>query len=62
MIARQIFPIEIDIDHPRWKPLLRKMADAFGDMEAAHKQGGIGGKLKGWAASTRAAFAFAGCT
>jgi magnesium-protoporphyrin IX monomethyl ester (oxidative) cyclase len=58
-IARQIFPIEIDIDHPRWKPLLRQMADAFGAMEAAHKQGGLGGKLRGWAASAKAAVAFA---
>lgn len=24
-IARQIFPVELDIDHPRWKPALRRM-------------------------------------
>jgi magnesium-protoporphyrin IX monomethyl ester (oxidative) cyclase len=58
-ISRQIFPIELDIDSPRWLPNLRRMNNAFLDMDAAHRQGGIGGKLKGWAASTRAALAFA---
>jgi magnesium-protoporphyrin IX monomethyl ester (oxidative) cyclase len=58
-ISRQIFPIELDIDHPRWKPALRRMEAAFRDMDAANRQGGLGGWLKGKAASTRAALAFA---
>ena len=58
-IARQIFPVELDIDHPRWKPNLRRMNSAFIAMDAAQKQGGIAGKLKGWAAAARAATAFA---
>jgi magnesium-protoporphyrin IX monomethyl ester (oxidative) cyclase len=28
-IARQIFPVELDIDHPRWLPNLRRMEAAF---------------------------------
>jgi magnesium-protoporphyrin IX monomethyl ester (oxidative) cyclase len=47
-IARQIFPVELDIDHPRWLPNLRRMNSAFIAMDAAQKQGGIAGKLKGW--------------
>ena len=58
-IARQIFPIEIDIDHPRWLPNLRRMNDAFLAMDAARKQGGLMGRLKGFAASARALRAFA---
>jgi magnesium-protoporphyrin IX monomethyl ester (oxidative) cyclase len=58
-ISRQIFPIEIDIDHPRWKPALRRMEKAFVAMDAAQRQGGVGGWLKGKTAATRAALAFA---
>ncbi|MGL4280197.1 MAG: magnesium-protoporphyrin IX monomethyl ester (oxidative) cyclase [Albidovulum sp.] len=57
-IARQIFPIEIDIDHPRWIPALKRMNSAFLAMDAAKKKGGIGGKVAGWAASARAMAAF----
>jgi magnesium-protoporphyrin IX monomethyl ester (oxidative) cyclase len=58
-IARQIFPIELDIDHPRWIPNLERMNRAFLAMDAAKRQGGVGGKLKGWAAGAKAAFTFA---
>jgi magnesium-protoporphyrin IX monomethyl ester (oxidative) cyclase len=58
-IARQIFPIELDIDHPRWIPNLERMNRAFLAMDAARRQGGVGGKLKGWAAGAKAAFTFA---
>jgi magnesium-protoporphyrin IX monomethyl ester (oxidative) cyclase len=57
-IARQVFPVEIDIDHPRWLPNLRKMERAFRDMEVAHKQGGLSGRLAKLGASARAAMAF----
>jgi magnesium-protoporphyrin IX monomethyl ester (oxidative) cyclase len=58
-IARQIFPIELDIDHPRWIPNLERMNRAFIAMDAAKRQGGISGKLKTWAAGAKAAFTFA---
>ena len=57
-IARQIFPIEIDIDHPRWKPALRRMNDAFLAMDAAKKAGGVGGWFSGKLAAAKAAAAF----
>lgn len=59
-IARQIFPVELDIDHPRWLPGLRRMNAAFIAMDAAKRQGGVAGKVKGWVAGARAALAFAG--
>lgn len=58
-IARQIFPVELDIDHPRWLPALRRMNAAFIAMDAAKRQGGVAGKVKGWGAAARAALAFA---
>ena len=58
-IARQIFPVELDIDHPRWLPALRRMNAAFIAMDAAKRQGGVAGKVKGWVAGARAALAFA---
>ncbi len=57
-IARQIFPIELDIDHKRWIPNLERMNRAFIAMDAAKRQGGIGGKLKSWAAGAKAAVTF----
>ena len=59
-IARQVFPVELDIDHPRWIPLLRRMNDAMLDMERGKKAGGVGGWLKHKTASARAMLAFAG--
>jgi magnesium-protoporphyrin IX monomethyl ester (oxidative) cyclase len=58
-ISLQIFPIEVDIDSPRWIPNLQRMNAAFIAMDAAKKQGGVGGKLKGWLAGARAGLAFA---
>jgi magnesium-protoporphyrin IX monomethyl ester (oxidative) cyclase len=58
-ISRQIFPIELDIDHPRWIPRLKAMNNAFLAMDAARRQGGLAGKLKGWVATAKAALTFA---
>jgi magnesium-protoporphyrin IX monomethyl ester (oxidative) cyclase len=58
-ISRQIFPLELDIDHPRWIPNLNRMNAAFLAMDAAKRQGGVMGRIKGWAAGARAALAFA---
>ncbi len=59
IIARQVFPVELDIDHPRWIPNLRRMNDAMLDMERGQKAGGVGGWLRHKAASARAMLAFA---
>ena len=57
-IARQVFPIEIDIDHPRWLPNLRRMRDAFTEMDAAKKRGGVGGWFGAKVSAAKAGFAF----
>ncbi|MCE6950916.1 magnesium-protoporphyrin IX monomethyl ester (oxidative) cyclase [Cereibacter sphaeroides] len=57
-IARQIFPVEIDIDHPRWKPALNRMNAGFLAMDAGSRQGGLGGRLKKALGMARAAAAF----
>jgi magnesium-protoporphyrin IX monomethyl ester (oxidative) cyclase len=58
-IARQVFPVEVDIDHPAWLPALRRMKAAFDQMDEGAKQGGLGGKVKKMAGTTKAALAFA---
>jgi magnesium-protoporphyrin IX monomethyl ester (oxidative) cyclase len=50
--------MELDINHPRWKPTLRRLEKAMADGERATKAGGIGGMLgKAWA-NVRGAAAF----
>ena len=58
VIARQVFPVELDIDHPAWIPTLRKLEVAFRDMDAAMKRGGLGGRLAKARAQARAAALF----
>jgi magnesium-protoporphyrin IX monomethyl ester (oxidative) cyclase len=53
-----VFPIELDIDHPRWKKNLVRMNEAFLAMDAARKEGGIGGFFGRSLASAKAAAAF----
>jgi magnesium-protoporphyrin IX monomethyl ester (oxidative) cyclase len=57
-IARQVFPVEVDINHKRWMPNLRRMRDAFGQMEAGKRQGGFGGFVTGKLGAVKAALAF----
>ncbi len=57
-IARQIFPIELDIDHPKWLPLLRRMNAIFIEAEAAVKAGGVGGWFRHKWAMARAGVTF----
>ena len=57
-IARQVFPLEIDIDHARWMPNLRRMRDAFGQMDAAKRAGGVGGWVRHKLGAVKAAAAF----
>jgi magnesium-protoporphyrin IX monomethyl ester (oxidative) cyclase len=59
-ISRQVFPLELDLDNPRWKKGLAKMRRAFEAMDAAQRHGGVTGRLKSWAAGAQAAAAFAG--
>jgi magnesium-protoporphyrin IX monomethyl ester (oxidative) cyclase len=57
-ISRQVFPITLDIDHPRWKPTLRRLEKAMVDMDDGKKAGGLGGWLKKTWAGARAGAAF----
>jgi magnesium-protoporphyrin IX monomethyl ester (oxidative) cyclase len=59
-IARQVFPVELDIDHPRWRRNLDRMERAFHALDAARERGGIAGALGKVAAGSRAAMAFVG--
>ena len=59
-IARQVFPIELDIDHPRWIPRPeadepRLHRDGRGQAQGRCRAG----KLKGWATGAKAALTFA---
>ncbi len=58
VIARQVFPIEIDIDNPRWQRGLDRLRAAMGDMDRAKKQGGIGGAIGRFTAGARSGLAF----
>ncbi|MBN2907702.1 MAG: magnesium-protoporphyrin IX monomethyl ester (oxidative) cyclase, partial [Rhodobacteraceae bacterium] len=58
-LSKQIFPITLDIDHPRWMKGLHMLQRASTDMDAAKRRGGIAGKVAQGAASARAAMAFA---
>ncbi len=59
-ISRQVFPIEIDLDNPRWERGLVKLRAAMGDMAEAKSRGGLGGWIGKTAAGARAGLAFAG--
>ncbi|SEN99735.1 magnesium-protoporphyrin IX monomethyl ester (oxidative) cyclase [Palleronia pelagia] len=58
-IARQVFPIELDIDNPRFRSGCERMNRAAIAMDAAKARGGVGGLLGRIAAGANAAFAFA---
>jgi magnesium-protoporphyrin IX monomethyl ester (oxidative) cyclase len=59
-ISRQVFPIEIDLDNPRWKKGLARMRRIAEDMDEAKRHGGVTGKLRTWACGARAAATFVG--
>jgi magnesium-protoporphyrin IX monomethyl ester (oxidative) cyclase len=59
VIARQIFPVEIDIDNPRFVRGCRALEAAVRDMDAAKARGGVSGALGRVGAGARAAMAFA---
>ncbi|MBI1417137.1 MAG: magnesium-protoporphyrin IX monomethyl ester (oxidative) cyclase [Limimaricola sp.] len=57
-ISRQVFPLTLDINHPRWQPNLDRMQAANAEISAARKAGGVGGWLRRQVASAKAAAAF----
>ncbi|QGX97763.1 magnesium-protoporphyrin IX monomethyl ester (oxidative) cyclase [Roseovarius faecimaris] len=59
-LSKQIFPITLDIEHPRWQSGLVKLQKANADLAAAKEQSGPLAMLRRASASTRAALAFAG--
>jgi len=57
-ISRQVFPLTLDIDSPRWQPNLDRIEAANHQIAQGRKQGGIGGWFKRQAGSAKAAVAF----
>ena len=56
-LSQQIFPITLDIEHPRWQPNLERMQRASVTVAKGKQQGGLGGLIKrgiGMAQATRA--------
>jgi magnesium-protoporphyrin IX monomethyl ester (oxidative) cyclase len=58
-IARQVFPIELDIDDPRFRSGLEALCRISAANERAKAQGGLLGKVKQAACAVRAAGMFA---
>nr|WP_093417805.1 magnesium-protoporphyrin IX monomethyl ester (oxidative) cyclase [Tranquillimonas alkanivorans] len=58
-IARQVFPVELDIDNPRFRSGLDRMNRAFLAMDRARRRGGVAGALGRAKAGAAAALAFA---
>ncbi len=57
-IARQVFPIEVDIDHPVFRACMTRLVEIAVQDAQARKQGGVLGKLRqGWCVA-RAALTF----
>ena len=57
-ISRQVFPLVLDIDHPRWQPRLNRLAAANVAIAEGVKQGGFGGWLKRMGGQVRAGATF----
>ena len=57
-ISKQVFPMTLDIDHPRWIPALNRMQDANIQIAEGKKQGGFAGSVKRTIGSVKAGFAF----
>jgi len=56
--TRQIFPLTLDIDHPRWRPNLDRMEVASRQVAAGKARGGVMGTLTRVAGMAKAAYAF----
>lgn len=57
-ISKQVFPMTLDIDHPRWVPTLNRLQAANTQIAEGHAQGGVGGWLKRMGGSVKAGVAF----
>jgi magnesium-protoporphyrin IX monomethyl ester (oxidative) cyclase len=57
-ITKQIYPLTLDIDHPRWMKNLKRMEKASRDIDAARKAGGVGGFFGRMSGMARATLAF----
>ncbi|MFZ3581451.1 magnesium-protoporphyrin IX monomethyl ester (oxidative) cyclase [Loktanella sp. DJP18] len=57
-ITKQVFPMTLDIDHPRWVPTLNRIQAANVQIAEGEKRGGVAGKLKALGGRARAAFNF----
>ena len=58
-ISRQVFPITLDIEHPRWRRNLDRMRAASVQLARAKERGGVRGMAARIAGTARAAAAFA---
>jgi magnesium-protoporphyrin IX monomethyl ester (oxidative) cyclase len=58
-LSKQIFPVTLDIAHPRWQPTLERLHRANVQIAQAKERGGLGGKLRQMVGSARAAWCFA---
>lgn len=58
-ISRQVFPVELDLDNPRFREGLEKLVLINDRVNAAKAEGGIGGGIKRGLAMMSAAAAFA---
>jgi len=57
-ISLQIFPLALDLDHPRWLPALRRLDQANRHIAEAKKGKGLLAKIKHLNASMAAGWAF----
>lgn len=57
-LSKQIFPITLDIEHPKWQPLLEDLQKANADLAEASAQKGVGAAMRKLSAQARAGTAF----
>ena len=57
-ISKQVFPIEIDLDNPKWEKGLKSLRIAFEKLDESKRQGGLIGNLKKVYYATVAGLAF----
>lgn len=57
-ITTQVFPITLDIEHPRWQPALERLQKANADLAAAQRKTGVARITAKLGAQARAAMAF----
>ncbi|WP_435229964.1 magnesium-protoporphyrin IX monomethyl ester (oxidative) cyclase [Pseudopelagicola sp. nBUS_20] len=57
-ISKQVFPITLDINHPRWRPNLDRLETASRQIATAKARGGVMGMFSRIVGMTKAAVAF----